>query len=104
MRKFLQQGQIYRSQQAVDSLNLLKLTLYAWKDVYPVDNSHTVILAWYTGTLFVFMPFKAELINYVEYYIPIKYVTKVKNFIGIGTINHRFKNIKGGYFYLPRVA
>ena len=62
----------------------------ACKYVDPVDTFQTKLLAWYTVASFGLTPFNADFFDFVEYYIPIKYVTKVNKFIVIVTTNHKF--------------
>ena len=37
----------------------------------------TMIFAWNTGESFGLTPFKSDFVNYIEHFIPVKYVTKV---------------------------
>ena len=49
LHEFGQQYHTYGTQQAVENLNIFKLTLDACKYVYPDANFHTIMLAWDTG-------------------------------------------------------
>ena len=89
LHEFGQQYHTSGTQQAVENLNIFKLTLDACKYVYPDANFHTIMLAWDTGAQFVLTPFKSDFVDYVECDIPIKDVTKVNKVIGIGTTIHK---------------
>ena len=54
------------------------------------QDPRTTMLIWDTGTSFGLTPFKSDFIHYMKYNTPVKEVTKVNNFIGIGTKIHKF--------------
>ena len=85
----------------MDNLNVFNLTLGAYNYVYPVGNFHTMVLTWDSGASFLLVPFKAELVYYTKFDIPVKDVTKVKKVVGIGKTIYNFKNNKVYDLYLP---
>ena len=70
--EFTQQEQMFGAQQAMNILNIFKSTLDACTDVYQVDNFKNMVLAWYTGILFLLTPFKTGFVDYVECDILVK--------------------------------
>ena len=75
--EFAQQDHTSCSQQAMGCLNIFKSTLDVWKYVDTAATFKTMIFAWNTGESFGLTPFKSDFVNYIEHFIPVKYVTKV---------------------------
>ncbi len=69
----------------------------------PLDPRH-LMLIWDTGTSFGLTPFWSDFIDYVACTIPVRYITKVNNVIGIGRTLHKFTDTKGLPVYLPYVS
>ncbi len=64
-----------------------------------------LILIWDTGASFGLTPFFSDFIDYVECDIPVKDVTKVNKFIGIGTTVCKFMDTNDGNpVFLPCVS
>ena len=59
------------------------------------------MLAWDIGALFILAPFKADLIDHMEFDIPVEDDTKVKKVRCIGTTVYKLKSIRLNYIYLP---
>ena len=53
-------------------------------------DPRTMMLVWDTGSSYVLTPFRSDFIDYVEFNITVKYVTKVNRNIGIRTNLHNF--------------
>ena len=49
-----------------------------------------MMLVWDTGALYWLTPLRSDFIDYIDCVIPVKDVTKVNRFIGIGTTCHKF--------------
>ena len=63
-----------------------------------------MILVWDTGASYGLTPFMSDFIDYVEFYIPVKDVTKVNRVIGIGTTLHKFIESNGRDIFLPCIS
>ena len=63
-----------------------------------------IMFIWYTGALFGLNIFRSDFIDYVKADIPVKYVTKVNQVIGIVTTTHTFVDVNGTTCYLPCVS
>ena len=75
----------------MDRLNIFNSTLDACKDVNPVSTFQTRILVWNNSASILLTPFKAEFVDYMEFYIPVKDLTTVNKVKVIGTTIHKFK-------------
>ena len=64
----------------------------------------TMMLVWDTGASYGLTPFMSDFIDYVEFYIPVKDVTKVNRVIGIGTTLHKFIESNGRDIFLPCIS
>jgi hypothetical protein len=49
-------------------------------------------------------PFRSDFIDYVEYEIDVRDITKVNKVVGIGTTLHKFLDNNGNHVYLPCVS
>ena len=66
------------------------------------DPHHTVLIC-DTGTSFGLKPFKSYFIDYVNFNIPVKDITKVNTVIGIRTTIHKFVDANAKDVFLPCV-
>jgi hypothetical protein len=69
----------------------------------PLDPK-SLMLIWDTGASFGSTPFQSDFSDYVACTIPVWYVTKVNNVIGIGTTLHKFTDTRGFPVYHPCVS
>lgn len=72
----MKQHQTYGSQKDVDCLNIFKSVFDSRKDVDTVATTHNMMLSWNTCASFILTPLKADSVNYLEYVILVKDVTK----------------------------
>ena len=56
------------------------------------ENPIKLMLIWDTEASYTLTPFRSDLIDYVKYDIPVKYLNKTNRVIGIGTTLHKSIN------------
>jgi len=61
-------------------------------------------LIWDTGASYGLTQFRSDFIDYVNFEILVRDITKVKTVEGIGTTLHKFTDINGNQVYLPCVS
>jgi hypothetical protein len=67
-------------------------------------DPRSLILIWDTGASYGLTPFCSDIIDYVEYDIPVRDVTKVNKVIGIVTTLHKFTDTDSKPVFLPCVS
>ena len=67
-------------------------------------DPRTMMLVWKTGDSYGLTLFRSDFIDYTEFDIPVKDVTKVNRVIGIRTNLHKFIEIIGQYMFLTYIS